>query len=208
MRKAILLVFLAFAVACTAPKPGFRTGDIVFVGLPMDYPDSTGELNLIHVAILEMAPEGPMILESTLKRGVSRHPVDTMLRDLTLRNGGYPTFFVKRLKDGFDPQYLENAKALLGRPYDKDLDPDNQDYYCTEYIQKAYRRADGTPLFPNVPLDFRKPGSEDFPPYWVRIFGLIGHPIPQGEPGTTPQDICDSPLLEPVDADFFQLMSK
>ena len=209
MRKAILLLtMLTLAVACREPKAGFQTGDIVFVGLPADYPDSTGGLNLIHVAILEMAPEGPMIIESTIKRGVARHPLDTMMQGLVLRNGGYPTLFVQRLKDGFDPQYLENAKALIGRPYDTELDPGNNSYYCTELLQQTYRRTDGTPLFPNVPMDFRKPGSEEFPPYWVRLFGSIGLPMPQGVPGTTPQDICDSPLLEPVEADFFQLMRK
>ena len=128
---AAALCAAAFSSCATHRTPGdgaLRTGDLVFVGIPADYSlgddsmagaigEATGDgdsLNIIHVAILEVAGDSTWIIDATIKRNVDRHPLDTFIRDFTLKDGSLPTFIIKRLKDpsGAD-KFVENAKSHL-----------------------------------------------------------------------------------------------
>ena len=210
MKKYKLLILGLLAISCST-RPQIQSGDLLFVGLPADYSldDSsmssgiaaaTGDgsgINWIHTAILDVDDEGTWIIDATIKRGVARYPLDSFLVDFTLKDGSYPTFEVMRLKDG-PRDLVENAKKFIGRPYDVWFLPDNEAMYCTELVRDSYLSEDGSPILPAAPMNFKGADGE-FPPYWQQLFGLLGQPIPQGLPGTNPQDMRKSPLLEKVD---------
>ena len=119
MKRIIFILIVAALAGCgrgqdkvAALKANLRTGDLVFAGIPADYSldddsmgsaisDATGkgDLNLVHVAIAEVGNDTIWIIDATIKHGVDRHPLDTMLKDFTLKDGSLPVFIVKRLKD-------------------------------------------------------------------------------------------------------------
>ena len=217
MKRIVFLAALALLAAC-APKPErLQTGDLIFVGIPADYDldassmdsaitEATGSdtgLNLIHAAIAEVDPEGRVwIIDATIKHGVDRHPLDTFLRDFTLRDGSYPVFKILRLKDNRQAeQYVENAKKQLGLPYDSAFLPDNDALYCTELVYECYRDGNGQPLFQATPMNFKNAEGE-FPLYWEQLFALLDQPIPQGIPGTNPQGMAEESVLRPVAVDL------
>lgn len=206
-RYAYLLIVILTIAGCRAADT-IRTGDLVFVGIPQDYsldPDSmssaisdatgSGSINLIHVAILEVGKDTTWIIDATIKHGVDRHPLDTFLKDFTLKDGSMPVFIVKRLKDSrMAEQFVENAKRYLGRPYDVWFSPDNEAMYCSELVRDSYRTPDGGYLFDTKPMNFKNAEGE-FPLYWQQLFALIGQSIPQDEPGTNPQDMSQASVL-------------
>ena len=217
MKRIVFLAALALLAAC-APKPErLQTGDLIFVGIPADYDldassmdsaitEATGSdtgLNLIHAAIAEVDAEGRVwIIDATIKHGVDRHPLDTFLRDFTLRDGSLPVFEIKRLKDDLAAAgYVENAKKRVGLPYDMMFLPDNEALYCTELVYDSYRDADGQPLFHAAPMNFKNDEGE-FPLYWEQLFARLGQPIPQGIPGTNPQGMAEESVLRPVAVDL------
>ena len=214
-RLAYLFVVIAALAGCRTADT-LRTGDLVFVGIPQDYsldPDSIssaisdatgdGNLNLIHVAIAEVGTDTTWIIDATIKHGVDRHPLDTFLRDFTLKDGSMPVFIVKRLKDSrLAEQFVENAKQFLGRPYDVWFSPDNEAMYCSELVRDSYRTPDGGYLFESKPMNFKNAEGE-FPLYWQQLFALIGQSIPQDEPGTNPQDMSQAPVLTEVDVPLY-----
>ena len=185
-----------------------KTGDLIFIGIPADYSldDNTmdgaisastgnGNLNLIHVAITEVCKDTVWIIDATIKHGVDRHPLDTMLKEFTLKDGSQPTYIVKRLKHSRHAvRYVENAKTFLGQPYDKAFLPDNGALYCTELVRESYRTPKGRYIFDEKPMNFKNAEGE-FPVYWQQLFALIGQEIPQGIPGTNPQDMADADVL-------------
>ncbi len=105
MKKYLGIILLLVAVlSCRQPSAALRNGDLVFVGLPMDYSleadsmdaaisASTGKdsLNIIHVAIAEVRGDSTWIIDATIKRGVDRHPLDTFLTDFTPWSAPKPT---------------------------------------------------------------------------------------------------------------------
>lgn len=216
MKKVIILAsMLLLAVGC-GQKNTLRNGDLVFVGLPMDYKaDSTsmdsaisaatgaeGTLNLIHVAIAEVKADSVWIIDATIRRGVDRHPLDTFLRDFTLEDGRYPAFLVKRVKGVDANAAVERAKSFCGRKYDSRFLPDNEDLYCSELVQDCYLDRDGFPVFPSAPMNWLAPDGT-MPPYWTYLFGLLGMEVPQDVLGTNPQNMSmASNLVEVKDVKF------
>ena len=111
-----------------------------------------GALNLIHVAIAEVRADSVWIIDATIAHGVDRHPLDTFLKDFTLRDGSYPEFIVKRVKGVDADAAVERAKSFCGRAYDVRFLPDNEDLYCTELVQVSYLDANGKPVFESEPM--------------------------------------------------------
>lgn len=215
-RTAILFTTIMLTLAgCTSGKQDSpRSGDLVFVGIPMNYSlqqgsmseaisaatsDSTG-LNLIHVAILEVKGDSTWIIDATIKHGVDRHPLDTFFRDFTLRDGSLPTFKIMRPEASAAEaeQFVQNAKKYLGQPYDVSFLPDNGAMYCSELVYNSYITPDGEHLFSEAPMNFLdKDGN--MPLYWTQLFERIGQQVPQGIPGTNPQKMATEKTLSPIE---------
>lgn len=215
-RTAILFTTIMLTLAgCTSGKQDSpRSGDLVFVGIPMNYSlqqgsmseaisaatsDSTG-LNLIHVAILEVKGDSTWIIDATIKHGVDRHPLDTFIRDFTLRDGSLPTFKIMRPEASAAEaeQFVQNAKKYLGQPYDVSFLPDNGAMYCSELVYNSYITPDGEHLFSEAPMNFLdKDGN--MPLYWTQLFERIGEKVPQGIPGTNPQKMAAEKTLSPIE---------
>lgn len=191
-----------------------QTGDLLFVGVPYDFTigDTTGmsgaiaaatgdkkDVNYIHVAILEVDSRDSLwIIDATLKHGVARYPFSTFLSDFTLEDGSYPQMDIMRLSDTrHAADYVEQAKAFCGQPYDLCFLPDNDAQYCSELVHNAYRNDDGSYLFSEEPMNFKAPDGT-FPPYWVALFDSMGKPIPQGVRGTNPNQMAKEPCLVKV----------
>lgn len=211
MKRIFYFFLLVLAVSCTPKVQKVRTGDLLFVGIPMDYnldedsmasaiSDATGEgnLNIIHVAILEAENDSIWVIDATIKHGVDRHPLDTFLTDFTLKDGSLPVLEVRRMDDAaLARRGVENAKQYLGLSYDVHFLPDNGEFYCSELVHDSYLDVDGNPVFPMSPMNFRNAEGE-MPLYWEQLFALLGEPVPQDVPGTSPQGLRSDPRLKVV----------
>lgn len=218
--KKLLLIFaiLFLAIGCGSRKDGLRSGDLIFVGLPVAYNAETGTMdaaitsatgeegavNLIHVAIAEVQGDSVWIIDATIAHGVDRHPLDTFLTDFTLRDGSYPEFIVKRVKGIDADAAVERAKSFCGRAYDLRFLPDNDDLYCTELVQMSYLDKSGKPVFESEPMNWLAPDGT-MPAYWEWLFGQLGMDVPQGLPGTNPQRMAQSGYLVEVPAQIARL---
>lgn len=205
MRRILPLSILLLSLfSCSRGSGALRTGDLLFCGWPVALDDSTaaGAIaasvgTFVHVAILEVEGDSVWTIDATMLRGVSRNPLDTLLADYAPVDGQRPVLVVKRLKEGFRDEFIRAAKSHLGEPYDFWFMPDNGRMYCSELVQECYRAPSGESLFVSLPMNF-KDADGDFPAYWVRLFSELGEPVPQDMPGTNPQDMSESSLLEYV----------
>ncbi|MCF0166587.1 MAG: hypothetical protein HUJ89_05460 [Bacteroidales bacterium] len=214
--KRILIITAALlcAMACgsNSNNKGLKTGDLIFIGVPWeaDAADSTSlgsaiiaatgdadALNMVHVAIVEVKGDSIWVIDATPGHGVDRYPLDTFLSDIHSQDGVIPTIVVKRVV-GYDvEEFVDNAKAFIGEPYDICFLPDNGAKYCSELVYDSYVSSDGKHLFGSKPMNFKNQDGE-MPIYWEQLFSSMNMEVPQGIPGTNPHDMSKSSILEEV----------
>ena len=184
-----------------------REGDLLFqVNEPSAMTDAIveatardGAPGFSHVAIYcEEQGEG-RVLEASGEGGVRCVTIEEFLRS-SARIDGRPGVVVKRVKGEVEfpvGQAIERARSHIGEPYDYSYRPGNGRMYCSELVYVSYLRADGTPLFTARPMNFRNAAGE-LPAFWAELFERLGEPVPEGVPGTNPNDMAAEPLLEEV----------
>lgn len=203
MERLLVHIFplLCILAACQSPQEHLQTGDLIFL-IPtgdsqgsMDEAISAATGEITHVAIVDVDESGVVsVIDATPRRGVSRYSLDTFISDNPLTE-----FVVKRLRDTSGvSRFVGNARGFIGEAYDMVFMPDNGAMYCSELVREAYRTEDGSYLFDAPPMNFKDKDGH-MPAFWEQSFERLGVSVPQGIPGTNPQDMSLSPLLETVE---------
>lgn len=72
-----------------------------------------------------------------------------------------------------------------------------EEFHCSELVWESYRAENGTPLFTARPMNFRA-ADGTLPQFWADLFDQLGEQVPEGLPGTNPNDMAREELLEEV----------
>lgn len=201
-----------FTIACFAVVinnlvaeifPNLKTGDLIFQGegntefskaIANSTSSEKDSVNFIHVGIIEVVEDSIRIIEASSEAGVRIIDLDVFLKQ-SPRHKGKPAVVVKRLDLAFPvEEAIKRAKSHLGEPYDWWYLPENGKMYCSELVYESYLDSDGNKIFPAKPMNFRNPDGS-MPEFWINLFQQLGRPIPEGLPGTNPNDLSRHPSL-------------
>lgn len=210
-----LFTFLAFtgmslSAVCAGDYMPQR-GDILFQGagdsefsksIAASTTADSVEFRPIHVAFVVHggSPQQAFVIEAEPKLGVCITPYEEFIAGSAKNTDGRPMVLVKRISSisgEESAKAAEKALKLLGLPYDWVFLPDNNAIYCSELIQLSFYDKNGNQLFGYIPLNFKGPDGNILP-FWQKIYDQRSMPVPQGERGTSPVSIMNSPLLTTV----------
>lgn len=180
---------LFFVLSYSISNKSDGTGTLVFLmgkgSMDDAIKDATGEVT--HVGILIVENGKQFVVDATPRLGVAKRTFEEW------RRAKDSTEVVVCLK----PKFYFNEKALregcrcaIGKPYDSAFREHNDRYYCSELVQAVYCDWDLMNIFHSQPMNWKSQDGS-IAPYWTEWFGRIGEPIPEGEPGTNPQQIFD-----------------
>lgn len=191
-----IVAFVLICAGCSSPK--IRTGDLVFFravgsgGHSEAISSATGSVSadFVHVAIIEVSNDSLFLIQAD-DRGV--------LREYWDRSAERVPYSVMRpdVGEALAAQAVERAKTYIGCPYDWYYLPDNGAMYCSELVYESYLDDNGEHIFLAKPMNFRAPDGS-MPQFWVELYDALGRPVPEGVPGTNPNDMYMSPVLKPV----------
>lgn len=198
-----LIIAIALLQACSSSHYQPREGDLLFqLASSTDFSqaiaDATAQrdsLKFDHVGIVASDSLGnPYIIEATSRGGVKRTAWQDFLADAPDINGK-PGVVAMRLTEPFDSKAaIRRALSHIGEEYDWTFMPDNGRTYCSELVYESYLHADGSHIFTAQPMNFRdKDGN--MPQFWTDLFGKLGMQIPEGVPGTNPNDMSKEASL-------------
>lgn len=206
MMKPLLYIGIFFSLfACTRSGQTLRTGDLLFqVGqesaMSGAIAAATGkneELKFTHVGIAVIDDRADSVLEATSDGGVRMTALSEFLNK-SARLNGRPVVVAKRLRDTAGiAAAVARARTFLGQPYDYSFRPGNGRMYCSELVWESFRTPDGGPIFPARPMNFRA-ADGSMPLFWTELFARLGEEIPEGVPGTNPNDMARDTLLAEV----------
>ena len=202
-----LLITSALCImGCTESRDELKSGDLLFevagdggADRAIDAATSPeyGE-SFSHVGIVEVCSDGIFVIDASSRHGVSRRPLHEFLEESAKGIDGRAAVRAMRLNEPFDAEKAVNAaKSHIGEPYDSFYLPDNGRMYCSELVYESFRDKKGNRIFESRPMNFRS-ADGTYPEYWVKLFDSLGMDIPQGVPGTNPNDMSRSSRLQPL----------
>lgn len=203
MKRTLLYIGMLFsAVSCGRNDDSLQSGDLLFqagersdmTGAITAATGENGRLNFSHVGIAVVKNGADSVLEATTDGGVRLTALPEFLAR-SAKIGGRPAVIALRLRDTTGvSEAIERARGYLGLPYDYSFRPDNGKFYCSELVWECYRKADGSPLFTARPMNFRADDGT-MPQFWTDLFARQGESVPEGVPGTNPNDMAQEPAL-------------
>lgn len=205
MRSLLYIGILFYAFSCGRNTPCLRPGDLLFQagktsemsGAISSATGEDGAINFTHVGIAVPHAGADSVLEATTDGGVRLTELGEFLAR-SARIGGRPAVVAMRLRDTVGvAAAIARARTFLGQPYDYSFRPANGRLYCSELVWESYRAADGTPLFTARPMNFRA-ADGSMPAFWTELFARLGEPVPEGVPGTNPNDMAQDEKLESI----------
>ena len=182
----------------------FRSGDLVFqAGGEGEMSRAIGEStagSFTHVGIIERSGDSLFVLEATPRKGVVRTPFREFADSCGVGADGeseLAVFRIKHLSKALKDSAIVRAHRFLGRPYDFYYAAGPDSLYCSELVWEVFLDADGGHIFRSIPMNFKGPdGAID--PYWADLYARHGRGVPQGEPGTNPNDLSKSERLKQI----------
>ena len=206
MKRSLLYIGILFsAVSCGRNDHALQSGDLLFqagessdmTGAITAATGENGRLNFSHVGVAVVKNGADSVLEATTNGGVRLTALPEFL-SRSAKIGGRPAVVAMRLKDTAGVcEAVRRARSHLGLPYDYSFRPDNGKFYCSELVWECYRTSDGSPIFTARPMNFRaKDGT--LPQFWTELFARRGESVPEGVPGTNPNDMSQERTLREV----------
>ena len=153
---------------------------------------------IVHVAIVCRHAGQTYALEASGKHGVWLNPIDSFFVHSDHSPEGKPLVLVGRLRDqSVVAESLSRAMKYVGRPYDYLFGESEDSIYCSELVHYAFRKADGSFVFPQQPMSFHD-NTGKVTQFWKDVYSRHGREVPEGEPGTNPGAISRSEEIEIV----------
>lgn len=196
MKYPCPLILLLAVILSSCGKSQFRpdNGDLLFCvaessssmsSAIVESTKTTDSLQYDHVALYAEIDGAASVIEASPSRGVVIVSLDDFLKNAALANGA-PGVVVMRLPLGAAAidSAVNRAISQVGRPYDWSYLPDNGKTYCSELIYESFVN-----VFDAKPMNFAD-STGAIPQFWTDLFARAGETIPQGVPGTNPNDMA------------------
>lgn len=175
-------------------------GDLLFVGAQAA--NLSGAINRVtqrtdsasfdHVGLIDIIEGKPYLMHASGKKGSARELLDSAT------NKDKRLYVVYRVDDKYKddiPAAIVSAQQMLGKPYNWSYVLNDSSYYCSDFVERAFRHVG---LFELEPMTFKNPKTGDFDEFWVQFYEKQGIAIPEGHLGCNPNGLAASPKIRKI----------
>ncbi|REC47925.1 YiiX/YebB-like N1pC/P60 family cysteine hydrolase [Chryseobacterium pennipullorum] len=202
----LLLVFLVIvSVQCLSQRntANLQNGDLLFV--TAEETGLSGAINNVtqkkevasfdHIGILEVAGSDRYVLHAAPKGGAQRQNLNEFIKDQEVEGQRVVVYRLKPQYRKFIPDAIQKAHSMLGKPYNFDYILDENSYYCSDFVERAFRKNH---IFILEPMTFIDPKTRKTNTFWEEFYNKKNIQVPEGEPGCNPNGLAGSDKLERV----------
>ncbi|MBL1407704.1 YiiX/YebB-like N1pC/P60 family cysteine hydrolase [Sphingobacterium faecale] len=172
-----------------------QQGDLLFVGAQPE--NLSGAINRVtqrnagdsfsHIGLIEIIQGIPYILHATGSKGSVKESLDNMIGDNDRQQ--YVVYRIDSMYMEAIPKALEKAHQMLGKPYNWSYVLNDSSYYCSDFVERAFRHI---ALFRLEPMTFKNPQTGTFDDFWLSFYDKLGIAVPEGELGCNPNGLAAS----------------
>jgi len=194
------LLFFHLASFQTLHVAELKNGDLIFVGAEKDHlsgainrvTQKTDSIAFDHIGIIEKGQDSIFVLHASSKKGSIRESIQQFYQTQKTADN---KVMVYRLKDSFQyaiPAALLSAKKMLGKPYNWTYILNENSYYCSDYIERSFRKDH---IFELSTMTFINPKTRKIDDFWISFYRKQNLEVPEGQPGCNPNGLAASEKL-------------
>ncbi|WP_082468319.1 YiiX/YebB-like N1pC/P60 family cysteine hydrolase [Pedobacter sp. R20-19] len=195
------LLFLAsFANAQNVTLNDLENGDLVFVGA--EKANLSGAINRVtqkkdsiafdHIGIIEKSVDSIFVLHASSKKGSIKESIQAFYQSEKVADN---KIVVYRLKNNFQkaiPDAILFAEKMLGKPYNWTYILNDSSYYCSDFIERCFRKNH---IFTLEPMSFINPKTNKTDEFWMEFYKKQNLEVPEGKLGCNPNGLAASDKL-------------
>jgi len=200
---AITFVLILFSGCGNSIASDLKNGDLLFVtakesglsGAINNVTQKQKSASFDHIGIVQKDGKDTFVLHAAPENGSQKQDLDKFLKD---QASDGQKVVVYRLKSEFQnaiPDAIEKANSMLGKPYNFNYILDENSYYCSDFIERSFRKDD---IFKLEPMTFINPKTGKTNLFWDEFYQKKNLKVPEGEPGCNPNGLAASDKLERI----------
>jgi len=178
-----------------------QNGDLLFVGAQEEQlsgainrvTQRTSDISFDHVGIIEICDSSAYILHAIGKKGSVREPLDSLVLSETSQNRRFAVYRLADADQNAINQAIITSKTLLGKPYNWSYVLNDTSYYCSDFVERAYRNAG---IFELEPMTFINPATQKTDAFWEDFYQKLGMDVPEGKLGCNPNGLAANEKLK------------
>lgn len=181
-----------------------KNGDIIFIEAKKE--NLSGAISRVtksndfsisydHTGIIEVNGKTKNILHASGENGSERIPIKQFIKKNKKENRIIEVYRVKYPYKKCSNKAVEKALTMLGKPYNYLYILDENSYYCSDFVERAYRDCN---IFHLNPMTFIDPSTGKTDKYWENFYQSKGISIPEGKLGCNPNGISKSEKIEKI----------
>ncbi len=202
------LVYLIFALLFLTSCKTYNTsilenGDLLFV--PSVDSGLSGAINNVtqtekktsydHIGIVKKEENHLYVLHAAPKGGSQKQKLDLFLKEQTKSGQSIDVYRLKSEYHSSIPNSVSKAETLIGKPYNFDYILNDNSYYCSDFVERAFRDYK---IFKLDPMTFIDPKTGKTNAFWEKFYQNKNLKVPEGEPGCNPNGLAASDKLEKI----------
>jgi len=200
-----LCFILVLLVSCTK-KETIKTGDVIFRE-PISISQLSEAINEVtqtqkvtnytHMGICFIENDSVKVIHSDADLGVVIQSLNTFLKSSDSTKYNADVYRINDLKVSQATNVINNAKKLVGEPYNTTYIFEDEGYYCSEFVYEAFKDHQ---VFQLEPMTFKDPKTNQFHEGWVTHYKELNIEIPEGKLGCNPNGMANNKQLTLVES--------
>ena len=200
---SVICIFSSVLNCVPSKASGLQNGDLLFVtaknsglsGAINNVTQKQKNSSFDHIGILEKANGKLYVLHAAPKGGSQKQQLNDFLKNQAEEGQAVVVYRLKPQYQHAIPLAIEKANAMLGKPYNFNYILDKNSYYCSDFIERAFRENQ---IFKLEPMTFIDPATGKTNAFWEDFYRKKNLKVPEGEPGCNPNGLAASEKLERI----------
>lgn len=200
----VLLAMLQYCAPSSAEK-SVKNGDLLFVtakesglsGAINNVTQKQKAASFDHIGIVEEVQHQFFVLHAAPKGGSQKQPLADFMKDQAADGQKVVVYRLKPEYRNTISSAIQKAESMVGKPYNFNYILDENSYYCSDFIERAFRKDQ---IFKLEPMSFKDPKTGTTNAFWEEFYRKKNLKVPEGEPGCNPNGLAGSDKLERIRA--------
>lgn len=205
MKNYSTLLFCLLLCSCNTANfyKNAQNGDLIFVeakqenlsGAISRVTSQNNKLSFDHIGLINVENNKKFVLHSSTENGSVRESFKKFTKRFYTNKRTQEIYRLKTEYQKCIPNAINNAKTMLGKPYNFSYILNEDSYYCSDFVERAFRDCK---IFELKPMTFINPETNKTDEYWVAFYSKINIKVPEGKLGCNPNGLANSEKIEKV----------